>query len=201
MVHTMTSRFTAAGVAALAVAAMVLPSGAPARASVTGTTDEACLMHATSRGVQCYPSADALLEAVTGEAADGYTTADLADADTVARLETGLAQQGDGSQGSRAPGVPLAPVIAAIFYDGTFGNGAALVMEAPSGCDDDPGVEWAWPTLTADWRNRIRSGVGYARCDFKVWNHAWYAGAAYGFVASSGYLGVLDGAANSVRMR
>lgn len=191
----MTSRF-AVGVAALAV--VVVPGGTPAGA--TEASDEACLMQATTGRVQCYPSADALLEAVTGEPADGYSTADLASPDTVAAIESGLAGSSDAT-GFRAPGVPLTPVVTAIFYDGTHATGAALVMEAPSGCDDDLGVEWAWPTLTPEWRNRIRSGVGYARCDFKVWNHAWYAGAAYGFVASSGWFGALDGAANSVRMR
>ncbi|MFB9765463.1 hypothetical protein ACFFOS_13815 [Nocardioides kongjuensis] len=193
--RTMTSRF-AVGVAALA--AVALPGGTPAGAATA--TDEACLMQATTGRVQCYPSADALLEAVTGEPAEGFSTADLAAPATVAAIEAGLADSR--SEGLRAPGAPLAAaVVTAIFYDGTYATGAALVMEAPAGCDDDPGVEWAWPTLTPEWRNRIRSGVGYARCDFKVWNHAWYAGAAYGFVSSAGYLGALDRAASSVRMR
>lgn len=198
MVRTMTSRFAAGVAGAVALAMVVLPGATPAGA--TEASDEACLMQAATGRVQCYPSADALLEAVTGQPAEGFSTADLAAPDTVAAIEAGLAGAA-GTEGLRAPGASRASVVTAIFYDGTYATGAALVMEAPSGCDDDLGVEWAWPTLTPEWRNRIRSGVGYARCEFKVWNHAWYAGAAYGFVASSGWFGALDGAANSVRMR
>jgi hypothetical protein len=192
------------GVAAAATMVMmvtVLSGGTTAHAAPSAAaSDEACLMRATTGQVRCYPSADALLEAVTGEPAVGFTTADLAAPATVAAIESGLAGPGE-TAGLRGAGVPLASVVTAVFYDGLNGTGAALVMEAPSGCDDDLGVEWAWPTLTPEWRNRIRSGIGYARCDFKVWNHAWYAGAAYGYVSSSGYFGALDGAANSVRMR
>lgn len=202
MVRTTTSRLAAGVAGAAALAVVVLPGGTPAGAAagVTQASDEACLMQAVTGRVQCYPSADALLEAVTGEPAEGFGTPDLAAPATVAAIESGLARTGEAA-GFRAPAAPVASVVTAIFYDGTYATGAALVMEAPGGCDDDPGVEWAWPTLTPEWRNRIRSGVGYAHCDFKVWNHASYAGAAYGFVASSGYFGALDRAANSVRMR
>ncbi|MBV6728913.1 hypothetical protein [Nocardioides daeguensis] len=198
----MTNRLVAGVAGAVALAVVVLPGGTPAGATagVTEASDEACLVRAATGRVQCYPSADALLEAVTGEPAEGFSTTDLAAPATVAAIESGLAGAAE-APGFRAPGAPLASVVTAIFYDGTYATGAALVMEAPGGCDDDSGVEWAWPTLTPEWRNRIRSGVGYARCDFKVWNHAWYDGAAYGFVASSGYFGALDRAANSVRMR
>ena len=86
--RTMTSRF-AVGVAALA--AVALPGGTPAGAAPATATDEACLMQATTGRVQCYPSADALLEAVTGEPAEGFSTADLAAPATVAAIEAGLA--------------------------------------------------------------------------------------------------------------
>ncbi|MBM7517330.1 hypothetical protein [Nocardioides nitrophenolicus] len=200
--QTRTSRFAVAG-AVLAVAATLLPGGTPARASAAGPSDEACLMQATTGEVRCYPSADALLEAVTGEPASGLSTSDLADPDTVAAIEAGLsgASGEPAFRAAGAPAAPLASVVTAIFYDGLNSTGAALVMEAPSGCDDDPDVDWAWPTLTTAWRNRIRSGVGYARCEFKVWNNASYGGASYGYVASSGYFGALDAAANSVKMR
>ncbi|MDQ6523834.1 hypothetical protein RB608_09500 [Nocardioides sp. LHD-245] len=204
--------------AGLAAAALVLPSGPAARAADAGegAADEACLLRATTGELHCYPSADALLEAVTGVPTDGLTTADLSERSTLRSIETGLVRQ-DRAAASRAARAartgldepvaaapapaPLASVVTAIFYDGTYGTGAALVMEAASGCDDDLDVEWAWPTLTSSWRNRIRSGTGYARCDFKVWNNASYGGASYGYVASSGHFGALDAAANSVKMR
>lgn len=211
----MEKKIVGLALAGLAAAALVLPTGPAARAAAEreGGSDEACLLRATTGELHCYPSADALVEAVTGAPAEGLTTADLADRPTVASIEAGLARQ-DRAAAARAartartgldePGAapaPLASVVTAIFYDGTYGSGAALVMEAPSGCDDDPDVEWAWPTLTSSWRNRIRSGTGYARCDFKVWNNASYGGASYGYVASSGHFGALDAAANSVKMR
>ncbi|MCR1785155.1 hypothetical protein KVF89_21630 [Nocardioides carbamazepini] len=211
-------KIVGAVLAGLAAAALVLPSGPPARAAADreGAPDQACILRATTGELRCYPSADALLEAVTGVSSDGLTTADLAERTTVASIEAGLVRQdravarsavpaaraGQADQPDLAgPTVPLASVVTAIFYDGTYGSGAALVMEAASGCDDDPDVEWAWPTLTSDWRNRIRSGTGYARCDFKVWNNASYGGASYGYVATSGHFGALDAAANSVKMR
>ncbi|WP_436700821.1 hypothetical protein [Nocardioides sp. BYT-33-1] len=222
-------------VAGLAAAALVLTAGpAPGAAGRAGATGEACLLRASTGELHCYPSAAALVEAVTGVPAHGLTTADLAERSTVASIERGLvrrdratartvstarADRADRADRAgrtartrtAAPEAPdpadssgsaaLASVVTAVFYDGTYGTGAALVMEAPSGCDDDPEVEWAWPTLTSSWRNRIRSGTGYARCDFKVWNNASYGGASYGYVASSGHFGALDAAANSVKMR
>ena len=182
-------------------AALALAGPVAGSAAAGEHPDQACLLRAATGELRCYPSAAALLEAVTGSAAGGATTADLADPATVASIEQGLARERRSEAGLRAARTTSGSVVTAVFYDGTFGHGAALVMEAPTGCDDDTGVEWAWPTLTPGWRNRIRSGVGYARCEFKVWNHASYAGAAYGYVASSGHLGALNGAANSVKMR
>ncbi|GAA1514280.1 hypothetical protein [Nocardioides humi] len=198
----------AAGVAVLALGATVLPGGPAARAETgaeatarAGAPDEACILRAATGEMRCYPSADALLEAVTGRPVSGRTTADLAEPATIASIEAGLERQARSERVAGRPTAALASVVTAIFYDGTFGTGASLVMEAPSGCDDDPGVEWAWSTLTPAWRNRIHSGTGYSKCDFKVWDQAGYAGASYGWVSGSGSFGAMGGRAESVKMR
>jgi hypothetical protein len=180
------------------VAMMAMPTGSPAEATDAGTaSQEACLMQVTGE-TTCYADADALVSAVTGEPSRGLTNADLRRPEVVARLEAGL--QADSGVYSRTVAA-TASYVNAIFYDGTFGNGASLNMVSPYQCDDNTDVDVQWATLTSSWRNRIRSGVGYGRCDFKVWDLANFGGASYGWTNNSATFGAMDGAAESVKMR
>lgn len=180
----------AATIAILGVAALPLMPSASAAEGSQAATDEACLLRLQTGEMRCYESPSALFEDLTGRQNTGLTSADLRKTEVIDAVETGI-------EASQAQ----ASVINAVFYDGVQFAGASLYMEAPSGCDDDTGVEWSWNSLRSDWRNRIVSGRGFGKCDYKVWDYTGYQGASFGYTNFSGTFGAMAGAGESVRMR
>lgn len=173
------------------------------------TTDEACIAFAETQEVHCYSSPADLVTSITGEPSPPLTPADLGNPEIISAIEEGLESNTDGSAGvgrtraQRSTDVTAleTSVITAIFYDETLNRGASLLMEAPSGCDANTDIDWSWSSLRSDWNNRIESGVGYSRCQFKVWDHPGYVGASYGWVSGADTFGAMNNATESVRMR
>lgn len=188
-------RTLTAVVASLAFGAAVFPTAAAAGEPTTDAAEEeTCLYRIATDEMSCYPSSVAMIEDLgdDSQAAD-FASSDQTTLDTIEAVEESLEEED--------PKATEGSVITAVFYDNTVYRGSRLLMEAPRGCDADTGVEWQWRSLRSDWDDRIRSGKGYSRCQFKIWDYTDYRGASFGYTPGDSGFGAMDSHASSVRMR
>jgi hypothetical protein len=155
--------------------------------AVTGDPEglESCVVNLATHEVECFEDIQALVEARTdGAVSDVRTVNGLTRPATIEAIEAAQAS-----------------VVAAVFWNVSGYEGASLLMEAPHGCDADPDADWGWNSIVENWRNKFNSGRGYSQCQFKVWDHPSYFGAEYGWNQESASFGVMNNAAESVKLR
>lgn len=179
-------RLLAAAMATVSAAAVVVTGVVgPTQAAPADDGPETCILNLASGSYRCYASTTAMLAKVTGGSVHVDSQEELLAPATVTELEQALSS-----------------VITAILYDDDGAEGGPrLIMEAPTGCDGDTGVEWAWKSLTAAWIDRINSGQGYSACQIKVWESNNYGGASYPWFSLTSSMGAMNNATNSVKMR
>lgn len=87
-----------------------------------------------------------------------------------------------------------------IGFDHTNLRGPNIKLRGSSSCDGDREVEIGYTSL-GRWDNRLNSGVGRARCQFKVFEHTYWRGASYGYFGIANSLGLLNNEASSMTFR
>lgn len=174
-------------VVSLATAPAESASGSGGDAVADKNSVETCVQNMATGSYKCWESLDAMLLERTGGrvALKASAAGELPmQSSTVAAVEAATSSS-----------------INAIFYDVIWHGGAQLLMEAPTGCDNNTDIDWQWGALTGAWKNRISSGEGFSNCDYKLFDFDNFKGASTAWSNFDGSIGAMTDAANSVRMR
>lgn len=148
---------------AVLVMAALTPTVASAESDLVTSKDAVCFENITTGESGCFHDYDGYITARGGNSTDGVVGAD------------GLSQKEVDAMGAATR------VIVAIFSEGPRFDGKSIIFEVSGhGCDAKPDVDWVWKRITSRWQNRIGSGVGYSRCQIRVFDLPNRRGAKFG---------------------
>ncbi|WP_271220701.1 peptidase inhibitor family I36 protein [Streptosporangium carneum] len=138
----------------------------------------------TGENTTCYATfTEAVADATGGRITDAPRDSVSAMADPAFDRRVNALSQDTGQAVAQA-----SAVILGIEYEhGNYGGGSWIV-EADSGCNPDPGLDWGFPYL-GNWNDKISSFRVYGDCWVNHYEDEDYGGATTGWRGSTSYIG------------